>query len=356
MIVLITNSLMPYCFDVAHVLGLPFNLSHRFRYRERWISATGDLSKSTALVVLRNFSDGQLIPLRYVQISHVRNMGGMAYLDFRVQGFPSASTAARLSERLYRAISDRGYDNRGGAPLNALVVDVPEIDRLCGTTGDQVDDVVRWNEVLAEIGGIDSYKDYSFLKILRIEDAAGKRAHVVKDTSTKYAYALSPGTLYYLDVAQHVPWQVDTTERIEIPYDVELVAESDDVILLRKVQRVVGKYDLLRFIFKTPRAYASRHTFLEITDRQAGPGAQFRLPTLFLPVHVRPTKRMRAIAWGRRVLEVLSVGTFAAAGSLPWDPNLVRALSLLVLVIASKRWEDTVQAFVEKASDTTVKF
>jgi hypothetical protein len=211
---------------------------------------------------------------------------------------------------------------------------------------------------LGRLGQLECYKDYGFLRVLQVVNAAGRAANVTEDGSGRYAYALAPGTLYYLDVVQQTPWHVDDTEEIQAAYDVELVSESDEVVLLRKVQRVVGKYDLLRFIFKTPYAYGARHTFLELTDRQGGAGTQFRLPTLFLPVFVRPTRKMQLVMWVRRIAGVASVATFIASGTLAphlgSSPELVRTVSLLVLVVASQRWEDAIKAFVDRSKDATL--
>ena len=32
MIVMITNTIPPYCYDIPHIIGLPINFSHRFRH------------------------------------------------------------------------------------------------------------------------------------------------------------------------------------------------------------------------------------------------------------------------------------------------------------------------------------
>lgn len=358
MLVLITNSRVPYCFDVAHVLGMPLNLSHRFRYRKRWIATDADLSQRKALVVLRDFDTGGFIPIRFAEIDDVLVIGDMVYLDFRLQGLLSAGETERISVALSEAMKSRGFANTAGSHLETLVMEVPEVDSLAERPTKLADDALRWNEVLVRLGQLECYKDYGFLRVLQIVNAAGRTANVTEDGSGRYAYALAPGTLYYLDVVQQTPWHVDDTEEIQTAYDVELVAESDEVVLLRKVQRVVGKYDLLRFIFKTPYAYGARHTFLELTDRQVGAGAQFRLPTLFLPVFVQPTGKMQLVMWVRRVAGVASIATFIASGVLAphlgSNPELVRTVSLLVLVIASQRWEDAIKAFVDRSKDATL--
>ena len=76
------------------------------------------------------------------------------------------------------------------------------------------------------------------------------------------------------------------SEAIVEPYEVELKTETGEILILRGLQRVVGKYDLLRFIFKTASGETRRQTFIEIESKQGGEAGKYGLRRLFLPVRI----------------------------------------------------------------------
>jgi len=152
---------------------------------------------------------------------------------------------------------------------------------------------------------------------------------------------------------------MDKAEPIETPYNVELTAETDEVTVLRKVQRVVGKYDLLRFIFKTPTGYKSKNTFLEVENKQGGELAKFGLPALFLPMRIQPPRWMKAMLGVRIVLGILAIVALMASNPLERTLTLgadwIRAYALLLLVLVSGKWEDFVLALVKEAKGARLK-
>jgi hypothetical protein len=185
---------------------------------------------------------------------------------------------------------------------------------------------------------------------------------VKKDEIGKFSFVLKPGQMYFLDVMQHIPSDIDKTECIESPYDVELKAETDEVTILRKIQRVVGKYDLLRFIFKAPSGYASKHTFLEVENKQSGEFAKFGLPALFLPLLIQPPKWVRIMRLIRIGLSVLAAVVLFLSDTLSSalfsvtiiEPDWIRAIALFVLILASGTWDDVVKDLVKGAKDIKI--
>lgn len=354
MVVMITNTIVPYCYDIAHILGLPFWLSHRFRYRARWIKLPYDVTgikNRDGLIVLRNFRTGDLIPIRYVRIQNVLTVGDINYVEFQLRNYFPVRSTQRAREEIAQALRKDGFENKGGEGLECLVFDVP--------WQREIEENENWDGILREIGGIHCYKDFGFLKVLHAREFNGRFAHVTQDETGNYSLALKPDTLYFLNVLQHVPWEIDKKESIDVLYDVELKAETDEVIVLRKIQRVVGKYDLLRFIFKTPSGYSTKHTFLEIENKQGGEVAKYGLPALFLPIRVQPPRWMKVVLYLRITLAVFAV--FAVVGSEPLARKLgigadwIRTLSLLVLVLATKKWDEAVVGVVKETKEARLK-
>ncbi|MGE5303674.1 MAG: hypothetical protein ACM3TN_10125 [Alphaproteobacteria bacterium] len=123
--------------------------------------------------------------------------------------------------------------------------------------------------------------------------------------------------------------------------------------LLRKVQRVVEKYDLLQFIFKTPRGYEGKNTFLELENRQGGQIGKYGLPALFFPLRIAPPRWMTILKWVR--YSIAGAAVLATMASEPLaryfliGADVVRGLALLLLVSTTQRWDEFVGSFVKEA-------
>ena len=362
MLIMITNTKVPYCYDVAHVLGLPSSFSHRFRYRTRWVKIPykiEDIKGQEGLIVLRNFEKGDFIPMRYVEIEDVLSIGDIHYIEFRLKDYFPTTMRQKASERIKEYLLDNGFENKGGHELECLVFESKERLAEDNQGKETEQEHKEWGEILKQIGRLDCYKDFSFLKILHIRDSGGGQVNAKKDETGKYSFALEPGRLYFLDVIQHVPWEIDKGESIETPHDVELKAETDEVIILRKVQRVVGKYDLLRFIFKTVPGHKTKQTFLEVESKEEKKSPRFWLPALFLPIRIQPPLWIRLIFGVKIGLEMLAVGLVIGADplsrALKIGPDWVRGIGLAMLILVSQKWDERVLTFIKEAKEVRIK-
>lgn len=361
MIVMITNSIIPYCYDVPYVLGLPSCFSYRFRYRGRWTKLPNDteaIKGQDGLIVLRNFDTGELVPLRFVTIKDVISAGEISYVEFQVRDYLPAPVRGSASALITDALRRGGYANVKGRDLECLVFEFNARGGRPTEGVDQRKESELWSEIVKQIGGLECYKNYAFLRLLHVRDAQDKVAPVTKDDGDQFSLALWPGTLYFLDIMQYMPWGIDDTESIETPFQVELRAEPGGVTILRRVQKVVGKYDLLRFIFKTPSGYARKHTFLEIEDKQSADSARYKLPTLFIPIRIGPPGWMRATHWFRLVLSALAISAVIASGPLGRllliGSDWIRSIALLTLVLATDKLDQFVTELIKGAKE--VKF
>jgi len=357
MIVMITNTIPPYCYDIAYVLGLPANFSHRFRYHAKWMRLScnvSDIKRQPALIVLRNEVTAGLTPVRYAQIEDVLPVGDINYIEFRLQCYFPVARIDSASTYLNNALETKGFVNKQGADLDCLVLEVDSGDLGDAGKEEKLNSHQMWSNLLGVIGQFNCYKDFSFLKVLHVRDSKGDNASAVPDETGKYSFALKPSHVYYLDLIQHIPWEMDKTESIETPYDVELKSETAEVAILRKIQRVVGKYDLLRFIFKTAPGESTKHTFVEVESKQGGELAKYGLPTLFLPLRIEAPQWMKAVVWIRRSLSVLAVVVIVVSNPLArWlgaEAEWVRDLALLLLVLSTGKWEEAMLAFLKETT------
>ncbi len=366
-VVMITNTIVPYCYDIGHVLGLPKGFSHRFRYRERWMKLAGDIRDirgKDGIVTLRRQETGVLIPVRRVRFQDVVSIGDIHYIEFEVGDYLDERTRDEAARKMGQKIGEKGFENARGADLECLVF---EIDGLSEekTAVLEAETYVRWMAILREIGRFDCYKDFGFLRVLGVRDSEGVPAAAGRDETGKCSYRLKPGGLYFLDVVQHIPWEIEKTEAIGEPYEAELKAETGEIVILRGLQRVVGKYDLLRFIFKTASGETRRQTFIEIESKQGGEAGKYGLRRLFLPVRIELARWKK---WFRVVRIFVAIAAiFAAIGAdllvrlvKTWagvgaDAELVRASALVVLVLVSGKFDEMVKEFVKEAKTVKLK-
>jgi hypothetical protein len=244
-----------------------------------------------------------------------------------------------------------------GAELECLVFTIDGLPRDKVEVLD-VESYRRWTAILREMGKLDCYRDFGFLRVLGVRDSEGAPAAASRDETGRHSYRLKPGGLYFLDVIQHIPWEIEKTEAIGEPYEAELKAETGEIAILRGLQRVVGKYDLLRFIFKTASGETRRQTFIEVESKQGGEAGRYGLRSVFLPVRIELPWLKKWMRTGRVVVGVCAILAAlgpdlivsmlqATAGTKP-DAELVRAIALVVLVLVSGKFDEMVTELVKE--------
>jgi len=356
-VVLVTNSVFPYCFDVATLLALPAGLRYRFRYLSKWIRLSAPVKSIEglqAIIVLRRFVTAELVPVRWAVIDRVQSFGDIHYVEFVVGGYYSQPGRSGLVAAMTEAFDGLGVTNEPGKHLSALVF---EIKCLSPASGRGSDDPAEWYEIVRAIGSEACYADFGFLRVARVETLTGRSAEVQVMKEGGRALSLRSGATYLLDVTQHTPWQVDETEAIRNPYDVVLRAEPGTVTVVRGRQRVVGKYDLLRFILKTPEGYRRRLSFLELVVKP-GESSWKAIPSVLLSVTIAPTAWSRFFTWFRAGIGAAGFAGYIFAESLATRFGLgaewVRGLGILVLVLATRSWAEVGRETAKKAPDLSL--
>ena len=332
---MMTSTISPYCFDIPHVLGLPTGISHRFRYREKWIEPElTDIEGSDALIILKHVDAAQkqtLIPICIVEIEGVITDIDITLFEFQFKSYVDPATCLSNLQ----------------APAGKLVFN----EDITANPKDGMEDSEHLNILLQALGKLECYKDFSFLRVLSVYDSKRRKVLPEKNGAGKFVYKFHPGNLYFLDVMQYIPWEIERTECITKSYNVELKTEENAIQLLRKVQRVVGKYDVLRFIFKIPNKYTTQSTYLELVDNQTE-GAGNRLPSLFLPVEVDLTRRMKIDAVLSFLLSLVAIYIIASPKTMEelsgFKADYWRAVATLFLILSTNSWNELFSSIVKE--------
>jgi hypothetical protein len=285
----------------------------------------------------------------------VISVGDIHYIEFEVGDYLVDKDAKEVSDKVEHSLSVRGFVNSGGVNLDCLVLEIDDLAIREREVSEEYRNTA-WARILAEVGRFECYRDFGFLRVVGLRDANAVAASIIRDDTGKHSYRLKPGALYFLDTVQHIPWEIEKTEAIEEPYDAELKAETDEVFVLRGLQRVVGKYDLLRFIFKTTSAETRRQTFVEIESKQGGKAGVYGLRRLFLPVRIELPTWKKWFRVGRMVIVVIAlamaIGYEVAARYLSSlvviEPRSVQALALIALVLVTGKLDEMIKEFVKE--------
>lgn len=358
MIALITNSIRPYCFDAARVLGLPEGATHRFRYRSKWIDPTievADLKGKSSVIVLRNFDTASFVPLRVAKISDVQVLGDTIYLEFVVENYATDLFRLKCDVELQNHFQSRSIDNVPGKHLEPIVIDLETL------TGEQVaiqpfsEQIKLWDEISTTLGSYPSFENYSFFKLISVKSVEGKDCILVPgDAQGKKAFAVLPSAPYSLELLQKIPWEMDKSEQINVPFTVQISSPDSDLAIRRGVQKVVGKYDLLKFILVTPDSAGKRFVTIDFQTCD-GQEIDSHAPFLSVTLKVLPSK------WRRFVFSVRLFGTIGGvvvmgisndlADLTSWSSDLYRALAILLIIIAADKWDKVLEKIVDSSKD-----
>ena len=353
MLVLITSSKLPYCFDIGHVLGLPTGNSYRFRYRNKWVAPdqlTGDIETQLAIVVLRDFDTGEFHPCRFVDVTQLQAAGNFMWLRFSVGNFPATDEIPEISEALNKHLLDSGVRNKPGDHLEPLVfsIDYETSGKICE------DQTSLWDFIVSRLGKLQCYEGYSFGRIAGTA-LAGKSFNPTQDWSK----SLIADRVYDLYVWQKKPFNTKSGSDDGNPYALTLSSEDGNCRVIRSHQRVVGNYDLLRYSFKTPKLVFSEQVCVLAVSARHGNIATFPpFPGIRFEFAVSPTPRQKIVAGAQVVAAVLAMAFFVFPEPFVrwfgWEVDGVRGAGMLLTLFATGSLSAVLKLLSSSASDKLV--
>jgi hypothetical protein len=339
----IINSIDPYCWDINQILALPSGFSYRNRWREKWVNTDlrddiTQIKNTKVLLILRDFEKDILIPIRWGIIQVAERIGDVFYFEYELGDLVKfdKDLGARNSQidafnREFRA--RHGDSHRG---LNQDIAPSVFLSSIGATT--QLisgDDLVAWGNVVDAVGEVSRYLNVEFLKIVKLSSRDGKNSLV-----TRGRYELLANTVYDMKVFQKIPKPGEESVK---PHDIELTTLPTQITILRGQQRAVGKYDMLRFIFKVGDLNPGESSFLDMSLLPKE-GVDSALRSMYLPVVIQ--KQIRPIIIRGVVTAVALLFTFEPDffGLLP-DSEITRSLALIVVIISVVGWRRVLNSY-----------
>lgn len=306
-VIIIVNSIPPYCYELNNILSLPDNFSYRFRYQKKkqgnWMPEIAnplELQNCNGLIVLRDFQvSADFVPIRKIYITRVQMIGDIVYIEYLLKQKSELSSDLQERERQLSIFNTRinidinlsKYPNVPNQDLANLVffgADYTydfEDNAYKGANSDR--DSNRWGNIIETIGtykknGFAIYKDSDFLKIIGIQDEEGREAPVVQ-TDNRYYYRLANHTVYRLVFLQRTFTGRVGNSAVIKSREVILKAGNPEVEPIIAQKDIMGKYDLIELTFRSNISGRNLKSYLilEISD-DSPPKA----PSLTIPVRV----------------------------------------------------------------------
>jgi hypothetical protein len=210
-VIIIVNSIPPYCYELNNILSLPNNFTYRFRYQKtkqgNWmpeIENPYDLKDKHGLIVLRDFQNtAEFIPVRKVFIYNIIIIGDIVYIEYSLEDKVEFSSDLKdretqinlFNQRITTDINLIKYPNAPLTDLKNLIFfgtdysyDIIDT-KYKGAANDK--DSNRWGNIIETIGnyktvGLTVYNNTDFLKIIGLQDENGKFAEIKSENNKAY--------------------------------------------------------------------------------------------------------------------------------------------------------------------------
>jgi len=355
-VIIIVNSIEPYCYELNNIMALPIGFKYRFRYQRNkngeWMPEIKDpklLLKCDGLVVLREFQNSaSFIPIRHINIYNVLVIGDIVYIEYTLKSriqFSSNiskrdSQLTTFNNRIITDIKTHLYPNIPGSDLKNLVFFGTDYtydftdDDYCGSTEDE--DSNRWGNLVELIGtyrneGITTLKDVDFIKIIDIIDDNNIQASIVSDKSGNY-FHLKNKCIYQIRFLQRTYTGRKGTSAVITPRTIELNVGSTELRTIISKIDVLGKYDLLNLSFRTEIAVNKMNTFITLHIKRIN--NDFSLPLIIVPVQITLSSWEIIISFMSILIFFGSLITYWCSGSIInyfSKPNTISAENIQIL-------------------------
>jgi hypothetical protein len=308
-VIIIVNSIEPYCFEINNVLAMPSGFTYRFRYQRKkqgeWmpeIANPKELNNCRALVVLRDFFvTAQLIPIRKIYITSILIIGDIVYIEYLLEeriAFNSNpdkrdKQIEKFNQRIVTDIKTNIYPNIPGQDLKNLVFFGTDYtydfvdDEYKGDKADE--DSNRWGNLIEVIGtfnntGIEVFKDFDFIKINGITDENSNPAKLITNKNRLF-FLIKNRKLYSLQFLQRTYTGRQATSAVIQPRDIVLTTDANAIRLVTSRLNILGKYDLLKFFFSPEISSLKKNTFLMLQFYRGSEALPF--PSILIPMQIR---------------------------------------------------------------------
>lgn len=314
---LIPNTIVPYGYELVHILAYPKGFRYRFRFDEEWVeekvkNKSSDLSGKEAIIVFRDKEKAKFYPVRYAVIESVRKIADIYYIEYILDEIVEYDSKESLRDKQLQNFNSEFVtyhnkldNNKPGEDMKPLVLlsnfdfHLQLTNKNFSSSDEPDKDSERFGNVIEVIKDINLYEGFEFIKVI---DICSTKDNQLVDVSKK-SLQLKEDTDYALRILQRIPKA--TQKDRESPNDIELSSDNRHITVVRGQQRAVGKYDILTFIFRTMPHSGGERSFLDIIHMPKKSEAQHIDPKLYIPVSIKKGYRRLFLYSGAILLSIL---------------------------------------------------
>ena len=319
-LVFVPNTFGPYGYEVVKILAYPGGFCFRFRFDAEWVeekvkNRLHDLIGNEGYILLRNFSNSEFFPVRFITLSMAKKVGPIYYFECVLKEIMDvvdenarASQLATFRSRFDKFHPAMAQQNEKEKPLRPLVFLTnfePDLNNEFYVQQDtEEQDSSRWMNIVSAMREIEYFDNVEFLRVLSLFKHTKDDE---KPAVSEGAWILMEGSTYTLRVVQFIPNEKDARD---LPNDISIKADKAVIDVVRGEQRAVGKYDILKFVLRVAKSPSSLFSFVDL-EYQPGAALQKRIdPRISLPIQIKRSPR-------RIFLRVLIASIFLALYFFP---------------------------------------
>ncbi len=320
LLVLTIVSVRPYLYEVPHILALEEKTPFKFRFRTHWIPENyqGILSEwaekgvpvdQRCVIMFRHQETGRFLPVRWCILQEVSIIGEVFYLRVSLGALPDIEFGKDARQVQWGSIQEthvkalgNGFSNDPGQPLRKLVFTTGLDDYVAafhntsykGASKDKP--FSNWDSLFLQYSELPEFRGIDFFKIIGLFVVNAKGTSRSVEISKVGVYRVLVSQRYALRIYQRRAElrvgenKIIDTDAAKSPtvYPVKLHVDTEAIRTLDGDQPVLGRYDVLEFLFRPTDGGAGQVTFLIVQliwENAAHPDAlkKFRLPLDIIP-------------------------------------------------------------------------
>lgn len=268
-IAIVANSLAPFAYESALILGLPQGYRYRARFFTQWIDQrvladlTG-LEGKSGYYALRDWESGNIIPLRKITIIRSDHVGPIVYFQYEIgEYFDYSHDEKMIIKQLetfnndfaahFRDSKWKNTPNHTMVPLVFMQDNLPQIADFSNREGDkQRADYQKWMSTVNSLARLTVFKGMSFLH-LSLRDSITRSPLALRDG----AYYLRKNRDYVLNIF-HILIESFTSETKneeargpdtrymeDGPYYVKALSSNRSIDIAPTERNFSGRYDMI---------------------------------------------------------------------------------------------------------------
>lgn len=359
-VVFIPNAINPYGYELINIMAYPSGFVYRFRFDERYVSEQikSNLSNvigKEAYIVLRDKITAKFYPIRFCTIKDASKIGKVYYFEYELkQLFDYDSDESlriqqldnfnKVFSKLHVSEIKNNLASQDMTPLVLLSNYEPDIKNQNYSGSISEKDHERWGNIISIIRDLKLYENVEFIKFVNVINMKNRKAAEIKNN----ALQLFENQDYELRVLQYIPKQING-DKINSPRDIEILVDENYINRIRPKQRAVGKYDVLKFLFRTNSGSGGKRSFVDIYHIAKTEAESSIEPKLHIPIIIKKSLRYTILIF---ILTVLSFLIYISPGliteAVKLDERTIKDITIITLTISLIDFFNQIRGYLRK--------